>query len=106
MDISFFSEAAQLGGTVFTVVAFLWYLTRLLKVQSFRDNQSVIALKEQARSNIVLAKALQRMSDIVGLNTIESNKNTASIVKSKSSSDKNTDAIDKNTDVIKNGNGN
>lgn len=94
MDIAFLTEAASLGGTVFTVVAFLWYLTKLLNTQTIRDKESIIAINKQVESNIVLAKALQRLSDIV-------NKNTESSVKTKISVDKNSKIVGENTDVIK-----
>lgn len=91
MDISFFTQASQLGGTVFTVVAFLWYLTKLLHTQTIRDKESITVINKQSKSNIILAQALQRLSDII-------NESTETVAK-------NTKTVDKNTDVIKSTNG-
>lgn len=64
---------AQLGGTVFTVCAFLYYLDK---------NQT-----KQIDANIKLAIALENLTDIVMCN---SNVNT-----------KNTKALDNNTEAMK-----
>ena len=84
---TFIIPASQLGGTVFTVVAFLWYLTKLLKVQEIRDKEAVMATNKQSKSNIILAKSLQELTDIID--------------KNKSAIDKNTNIVNKNTNVIK-----
>lgn len=106
-----FLPAAQLGGTVFTVVAFLTYLTRRERSQdasqAYRDREAVTASNRRARSDIILAKSLQRLTTMVEINTNQSSKNTKTLGKSKISIDKNTDVIDKNTEAIaQNGNGN
>lgn len=104
-----FIPAAQLGGTVFTVVAFLAFLTRILNSQEtsqrHRDKEAVNASNRRAKSDIVLAKSLQQLTDMVEVNNAASNKNTLSVKTAKVAIDKNTDVIDKNTEVIsQNGN--
>ena len=93
MDFTFLSQAAQLGGTVFTVVIFVRYITT-------RDKEANESSIRQTKSNLILGRALQKLTDMVEINTGESHKNTVSIGKSKSAIDKNTDVIDKNTEVI------
>lgn len=105
-----FIPAAQLGGTVFTVVAFLTFLTKILKSQEnsqrVRDEEAVLASNRRAKSDIVLARSLQKLTDMVVINTNESHKNTKTLGRSKVAIDKNTEVIDKNTETIeKTGNG-
>lgn len=106
-----FIPAAQLGGTVFTVVAFLRYLSSTSRSQEesqrHRDKEAVMASNRRAKSDIVLAQSLQKLTDMVEINTNESNRNTKSVKTAKVAIDKNTEVIDKNTEVIsQNGNGN
>lgn len=93
-----FIPAAQLGGTVFTVVAFLWYLTKLLKVQTDRDEVQARAIEKQADSNVKLAVAFQLLSSII-------TKNTIAVKANKPAVEDNTGAVDENTAVIKVKNG-
>ncbi len=78
---------AQLGGTVVVVVLFLNYLTK-------RDNKWTDSLKYNSQANITLAKALQRLTDIVEKN---SNVNIVNTDKIK----ENTEAAVDNTEAIK-----
>lgn len=107
-----FIPAAQLGGTVFTVVAFLWFLSRLLNninaTQVQRDKESIIASNRQAESNITLAIALEKLSNSVTSNTATNVKNTEVIKENVSAVKETAGAIKENTETIKkttNGNG-
>lgn len=93
-----FVQAAQLGGTVFVTVAFLWYLTK-------RDAEAAILSKTQADSNLILARALQKLSDIVSRNTVAVGTAVTTRKKNTKAIDDNTTVVDKNTEEIKNGNG-
>lgn len=81
------TQYIQLGGQVVVVVLFLNYLTK-------RDNKWTDSLKASSDSNVVLAKALQRLTDVVERNSSVSVKNTDKI-------EENVVATDKNTAVIK-----
>lgn len=115
-DLNIFTQAAQLGGTVFTVVAFLWFLSKLNANQVTRDKDAVIATNRQSDSNIDLARALERLSMIITSNTAVNLKNTEVIKENLSAVKDNTEvvtgAIKENTETIKqtanttNGNGN
>ena len=61
MDSSI-NSISQLGGTVFTVVAFLYYLT---KIQA--DNTA---------AQIRLAEALDNLANKITINSVATNKNT------------------------------
>lgn len=93
---SIFVTAANLGGTVFTVTIFLWYLSK-------RDREAGVLSKTQADSNIVLAKALQELSTIVSHNTIETSKASSKSSRNTEAVEKNTKVVNKITDEIKNG---
>lgn len=71
---------AQLGGTVVTVVLFLNYLAK-------RDNKWTDSLKASSDANVVLARALQRLTDRIEINVPAVSKNT--------------DAVQENTEAIK-----
>lgn len=90
MDITFIKEAAQLGGTVFTVVAFLWYLSK-------RDKDSHESNTRQIEANVLLAKALQRLTDKIEANSSMNVDNTAKIKESVDAVEENTESIKKNT---------
>lgn len=83
MDIAIFTQAAQLGGTVFTVVAFLWYLSR-------RDNHWTDSLKDNSIANLELAKALQKLTDIIENNSIINRQNTGAVQDNTVATDKST----------------
>lgn len=85
-------EISQLGGTVITVLLFLNYLIK-------RDNKLGDSLKASADSDVILAKALQRLTDMVERNSSLSAINTNKI-------DENVVATDENTKAIKETNGN
>lgn len=85
---------AQLGGTVVTVLLFLNYLTK-------RDNKWTDSLKDNVQANILLAKALQRLTDMVERNSTTSTANTSKISENVSAVKENTDAAVKNTEAIK-----
>lgn len=72
MDVTIFTQAAQLGGTVFTVVAFLWYLSK-------RDDSWSDFLHKNTESQINLAQSLQRLTDIVEYNSNVNKVNTGAI---------------------------
>lgn len=57
-----FIQASQLGGTVFVTVAFLWYLSKRDK-----DLTKMMAnhLDHQQKSNLKLAKSLQKLTDVI-----------------------------------------
>lgn len=98
MPDTIFTTAAQLGGTVFTVVMFLWYLSK-------RDKALNASVSKNSESNIILATSLQKLTDIVEVNTVTLNRSVDTIERNKVSLDKNTDVVDKNTDVVKSTNG-
>lgn len=58
----FFLQATQLGGTVFVTISFIWYLSK-------RDNQLTKMmnnhLEHQQKSNLKLAKSLQKLTDVI-----------------------------------------
>jgi len=58
----FILEAANLGGTVFVTVAFIWYLSKRDK-----DLTKMMAnhLEHQQKSNVKLAKSLQKLTDVI-----------------------------------------
>lgn len=85
-----FIQAAQLGGTVFTTVAFLWYLLK--------------TTDKQIESQVALAKALQRLSDIVERNTEENSRGSVNRSENTVAVKENTGVIDKNTEVVSNTN--
>lgn len=102
METSVFTQAAQLGGTVFTVVSFLWFLRHHLddtnKRQTIRDKEQVKASNRQSSSNVNLAKSLQHLADKININSVVNTKNTK-IIK------ENMVAVKDNTAAVKNGNG-
>ena len=57
-----FIQAAQLGGTVFVTTSFLWYLSKRDK-----DLTKMIGnhLEHQQKSNLKLAKSLQKLTDVI-----------------------------------------
>lgn len=81
------TQYAQLGGIVVTVVLFLRYLTT-------RDNKWTDSLKASSDSNVILARALQRLTDTVIKNTSVVEENIPVV-------SKNTGAVQDNTDTIK-----
>jgi hypothetical protein len=87
MDLTIFTAAAQLGGTVFTVVVFLWYLSK-------RDDKNDKNNIRQSEGNILLATALQGLRDVII-------RNTTAVGQSIPTQEENTGAIKKNTDTIK-----
>jgi cell division protein FtsX len=91
MDLNFITQASQLGGTVFTVVAFLWYLVR--------------TSDKQIESQVNLAQSLQKLTDVIERNTIESNKSTITGIENTQAVKGNTEVIDKNTEIITKTNG-
>jgi hypothetical protein len=91
MDITTIKDLSQLGGTIVTVLLFLNYLTK-------RDNKWTDSLKANSNSNVVLAKALQKLTDKVEINITSLSKNSPIL-------EKNTKAVSGLKDVIKNGNG-
>ena len=57
-----FIQAAQLGGTVFVTVAFLWYLAKRDKdLTKMMSNH----LEHQQKSDLKLAKSLQKLTDVI-----------------------------------------
>lgn len=98
MDVTIFTQAAQLGGTVFTVVAFLWYLTG-------RDNHWASSLTSNAEANIKLARALQQLTDRIDRNSTVNLSNTAKIDENLRAVSDNTAVIDKNTEILRKTNG-
>lgn len=100
-----FIQAAQLGGTVFTVVLFLWYLVkRDVQLTNVIDDGTQ-ARKENAEANLRLARALQKLTDV-----IEKNSNVNVAIKGKLDENitavkENTTVIDKNTEIIDKKNG-
>ena len=90
MDISIFSEAAQLGGTVFVTVVFIYYLTK-------RDKALNDIMSKSADANITLATALQRLTDTVLANTGSKAENTIAVGENTSAVDKNTAKVNKDT---------
>ena len=62
-------QSAQLGGTVFVTLAFLYYLTK-------RDKEWTTLLSKEMDSQIKLSKSLQKLTDIIKKNTITVVKNT------------------------------
>lgn len=93
MEISVFTTAAQLGGTVFTVVMFLWYLSK-------RDDKWTDSLKNSSDSNVLLARALQRLTDRIEVNSNVNIQNTTKIDENVVAVKKNTEVISKNTEII------
>lgn len=89
---------AQLGGTVVTVLLFLNYLTK-------RDNKWTDSLKDNVQANILLAKALQRLTDMVERNSSMSIANTSKIIENVSAVKENTESVKENSGVIKKTNG-
>lgn len=98
METTIFTQAAQLGGTVFVVIVFLWYLSKRDVQAHARDESQTLVLEKVATSNIVFAKALQKLTDVIESNSNINVKNTTKI-------SENTTAVDKNTAVVSNGNG-
>ena len=57
-----FIQAAQLGGTVFVTISFLWYLLkRDTQLNKMMNNH----LEHQQKSNLKLAKSLQKLTDVI-----------------------------------------
>lgn len=83
--------AAQLGGTVFTVVIFLRYITT-------RDRTMGTVLNKNASAQLKLAHSLQKLTDKIDENTITIGKNI-SITK------QNTNAVSKVAKIVKKTNG-
>lgn len=81
-----FIQAAQLGGTVFTTIAFLWYL---LKTSD-----------KQVQAQITLARALQRLTDIVERNSSAATVNTSKIGENVNALKENTETVKKNSEVV------
>lgn len=92
MVIPNIAEYVQLGGQVVVVVLFLNYLSK-------KDKDWSSSLKANSDANILLALALQRLTDAVLRNTITVKENVPAV------SD-NTDAVKKNTEIVKKTNGN
>lgn len=100
------TEYVQLGGQVVVVVLFLNYLAK-------RDSVWSKSLEANSKSNILLAKALQKLTDVVYQNTsaVKENiptvtKNTVAVKENIPTVIKNTVAVKENTDVVKGVNGN
>lgn len=98
MDVTFYKEFAQLGGTVVTVVLFLRYLSR-------RDGEWITSLKENHTSNILLARALQQLTDTIVKNTSAVEHNKRAVEKNEPAVAENTGAVEENTQAIKHANG-
>lgn len=100
MDLAFITASAQLGGTVFTVVAFLWFLSKLLNDintrQAVRDKDQIVASDRQSDTNIRLATALENLSNKVNVNSDANIKNTQVIKENVSAVIDNTEAVSKN----------
>jgi hypothetical protein len=62
-------QSAQLGGTVFVTLAFLYYLTK-------RDKEWTTLLSKEMDSQIKLSRSLQKLTDIIKRNTSAVVKNT------------------------------
>lgn len=91
MDLTLIKDFAQLGGTVVTVVLFLNYLTK-------RDSKWTDSLKENSQANVVLARALQKLTDTVVRNTLATRESVPTV-------SENTSAINENTSAVKVSNG-
>lgn len=91
MDIKTLS---QLGGTVIVVLLFLNYLTK-------RDNKWTDSLKNNSEANVMLAKALQKLTDRIEMNSSVNIQNTTKIDENVSAVKKNTEGLDKNTKATK-----
>lgn len=91
MPTEFITTASQLGGTVFVTVAFLWYL---LKTSD-----------KQIQAQITLARALQKLTDMVERNSLVATVNTSKIGENVVAVKVNTEVIKKNTEVIDKTNG-
>ena len=57
-----FIQATQLGGTVFVTVTFIWYLA---KRDSQLSKMMTNHLEHQQKSNLKLAKSLQKLTDVI-----------------------------------------
>lgn len=79
------TQYVQLGGQVVVVVLFLRYLSK-------RDTEWISSHKANADSSVVLARALQKLTDTIEINIPAVSKNTG--------------AVEDNTDTIKKANGN
>lgn len=99
MNITFLTQAAQLGGTVFTVVAFLWFLSKLLtdqnERQSIRDREAIVASNRESDTRVILAKALEKLSGRLISNTITNTENTEVIKENVVAVIDNTKAVSK-----------
>lgn len=94
---------AQLGGTVVTVILFLNYLNK-------KDNKWTDWLKDSSKSNIELAKALQKLTVVVENNSTILNNTFYNRTANTEAVKENTEVIDKGTktviEAVKNSNGN
>lgn len=90
---SFIIPAAQLGTGVFTTIAFLWYLERNSKQQTKISEKRIDA-------DIILAKALQRLTDMVERSLDKSSENTSQLGKNETALKDNTKKVEKNSEVI------
>lgn len=93
---SIFLPAAQLGGTVFTVVAFLWYLGKRDTIFTNLVNKGYDAQIETSKSSTVLAVALQKLTDKIEKNSNMSITNTDKLEENIGATTKNTEAIKTN----------
>jgi len=87
----FILPSVQLGSTVFITIAFIWYLVK-------RDDTVTKVMIDSGKERIVLARALQKLTDAVDRSVIEVRKNTPA-------TEDLTDAVGENTDTIKKTNG-
>lgn len=78
---------SQLGGTIVTVLLFLGYLRE-------RDVKWAESLKGSADSNVLLAVALQRLTDRIIANSTANTINTQVI-------DRNVNAVRENTQTVR-----